>query len=118
MRRPLGVIIGIAAGLILVAGVGASAHSALHLAGTGMGAGNVLSDDASAPRVESPEPSETPENETEAPPTAKPSHTPETETPDSDNEQGDNDDQGEDNHTGTSTSGTGEHDGGSGGRDD
>jgi len=89
MKRPVVVIVGIAAGLLLVAAAGASAHTALHFVSGASSAGNILSDEASAPRSESPEPTESPEQEpTEQPePTAAPS----TEPADNDNEQGDED---------------------------
>ena len=92
MKSPLVVIVGIAAGLVLVAAAGASAHTALQFVSSGVTAGNILSDDASAPRAETPEASESPEVEPSQ--TPEPSETPETEAND---DQGDNnDDQGED----------------------
>ena len=109
MKRPVGLILGAAAAALIVAAVGASAHTGFSLAKlTGVHSA-VLNDDASGARTESPEPSESPE----ASPTAEPSESPEA--ADNDNEQGDNDDQGE-NETGAPAaepSPSGEHDGGS-----
>jgi hypothetical protein len=103
MKRPFLVIAGIAAGLLLVAGAGASAHTALNVMGLGTTSGSALRDEASSSRGESPEPSptiieESPEASpsAEASPKAEPSEAPESEAPDNDNEQGDNDNQGED----------------------
>ena len=113
MKKPFGLIVGAAAGALLIAAVGASAHTGLfHLAGVSQG---ISGDEASGAR-ESPEPSEAPEP-AEAPepsPTAEPSEAPEQD------EQGDNDEQGEDtndNETGpkAAPTGSGEHDDGGGG---
>jgi hypothetical protein len=109
MKRPLILIIGAAAGALLVAAVGASAHSGFSLTSL-VGVHNaVLTDDATNARGESPEPSESPEasESPESSPTAEPS-----EASDNDNEQGDNDDQGEDSTTKASPTSSGEHDDG------
>lgn len=79
MKRPFGLVIGAAAGALLVAAVGASAHSGLSLTRwTGVHSA-LSSDEASPAREHSPEPAEIPE----APPTAAPTEAPrpaETET--------------------------------------
>jgi|SRR5215472_4200967 len=116
MKRPLILIVGAAAGALLAAAVGASAHSGLSLTSMVGVHHAALSDESTGARTESPEPSESPEaSETpEASPTAEPS-----EAADNDDEQGDNDDQGEDNPTKASPTSSGEHDdGGGGGHDD
>lgn len=78
MKRPVVLIVGAAAGALILAASAASAHTALFLASQIGQHSSVLSDEASGARVESPEPTETPE----APPTAEPTEQPEpTEAP-------------------------------------
>src|SRR5579864_1000344 len=92
MKRPVVLIVGAAAGALLVAAVGASAHTGFSLTRLVGVHSAVLSDEATGARTESPEPSDSPEaTETpEASPTAEP-----TEAAENDNEQANNDDQGE-----------------------
>ena len=101
MKRPAVLIVGAVAGALIVAAVGASAHTGLfntHMTGLNSAAAG---DEATGARTETPEPSETPETEpTEAPEAA------DTDTDENDDSQGDNDNQGE------STTGSGEHESG------
>ena len=70
-------MVGIAAGALLVAGAGASAHTAvLHLATRAGTQSGVLGEEASGARTESPEPTESPEATPTAEPTEKPEATP------------------------------------------
>jgi outer membrane biosynthesis protein TonB len=116
MKRPLTLIVGTAAGAILVAGVGASAHSGGFSLFRPVGMQqSQFGDEASGARLESPEPSDSPEASPTAEPTAEPTEKPEPsptaeptekpEVPESDNET-----------KPTPTAGTGDHegDGGSG----
>ena len=113
MKRPYLLIAAAAAAGLLVAGIGASAHS-LSLSRFTHVQGVTFGDEASGARTESPEPSESPE----AAPTSEPTEAPEpapkaepTEPPE--NEQGD--DQNEHANTGTGTgtnTGSGDHHGG------
>jgi hypothetical protein len=120
MKRPVVLIVGAAAGALLVAAVGASAHTGFSLTRLVGVQSSVSGDEVSGARTESPEPSESPEpaESPEATPTAEPTEAPEP--ADNEDEQGDNDDQGE-NEGGAPaaqpTSG-GEHDDGGGGHDD
>ena len=125
MKRPVVLIVGAAAGALLVAAVGASAHSGFSLTRLVGVHSAVLDDEATGARTETPEPSESPEpTETpEASPTAEPSEAPEP--ADNETEAGDNDDQGEDNNDqgdknspAAQPTGSGEHDGGSTGGGD
>lgn len=78
MKRPVVLIVGAAAGALLVAAVGASAHTGLSLTRMIGVHSAVSSDEASGTRLETPEPSDTPEA-TEAPeatPTAEPTEAP------------------------------------------
>lgn len=115
MKRPVVLILGAAAGALLVAAVGASAHSGLSLTRMVGVHSSTFGDEASGARTETPEPSESPEaSETpEAAPTAEP-----TQAPDNENEQGDNNDEQGDDHNGapvTQPTGSSEHDDGGGG---
>jgi hypothetical protein len=110
MKRPAVLIVGAVAGALVVAGVGASAHTVFFVnKASGLNSA-VANDEASGARVEpteTPEPAETPE----APPTAEPTEQPEP--ADNDNETEDNDDQDE----APATSGgdqEGDHQGGGG----
>jgi hypothetical protein len=108
MKRPAILIVGAVAGALLVAGIGASAHTGLFV-NKSAGLSAITSDESSGARVEpseSPEPAETPE----ATPSPEPSEA--AEAGDNDNQDEDNDDQG---------NGTGDHESGSsgsGGHDD
>jgi hypothetical protein len=115
MKRPVVLIVGAAAGALLVAAVGASAHTGFSLARLAGVHSAVISDEATGARTESPEPSESPEptESPEASPTPEPTEA--AEPADNDNEQGDNDDQGEDNQPAAQPTGSGEHDDGGGG---
>jgi outer membrane biosynthesis protein TonB len=123
MKRPVVLIVGAAAGALIVAGVGASAHNAISLATHTGFQSSVSSDEATGARTESPEPSENPE----APPTAEPTEKPEpTETPEPvENEpaETDNDNENENHSTAPSTptnheDGGDHHSGDGGGGDD
>ena len=90
MKRPVMLIVGAAAGALLIAGIGASAHSGLSLPKL-VGVQSVLfGDEASGARTEPtetpdlPEPTDTPE----APPTAQPAQTQDNDA--DDNEAADN----------------------------
>lgn len=93
MKRPLTLIVGTAAGAILVAGIGVSAHTGgfalFHPVGMQQ---SQLGDEASAARLESPEPSDSPEASPAAEPTEKPEPSPaaepseKPEAPESENE--------------------------------
>jgi len=116
MKRPVVLIVGAAVGALLLAAVGASAHTGFSLTRLAGVHSAVLSDEASPEPSDSPEPTETPE----ASPTAEPSQAPEpadneTEAADNDNETGDNDDQGENNAPAAQPTSSGEHDSGDGG---
>ena len=109
MKRPYLLIAAAAAAGLLVAGIGASAHS-LTLSRFTHVQGVTFGDEASGARTESPEPSESPE----APPASEPTEAPEpapkaepTEPPE--HEQGD--DQNEHGNTGTNTGSGGQHGG-------
>jgi len=110
MKRPAVLIVGAVAGALIVAGVGASAHTVFFVNKTSGLNSAVANDEASGARAEpteTPEPAETPE----APPTAEPTEQPEP--ADNDNEAQDNDDQ----DAAPSTSGgdhEGDHQGGGG----
>lgn len=111
MKRPAVLIVGAVAGALVVAAVGASAHTGLFISKSAGVQSAVSGDEASNARVEptdTPEPTEAPE----APPTAEPTETPEP----ADNDTETNDDQ----HTGTQTGDheSGNHETGGGGHDD
>ena len=92
MKRPVVLIVGAAAGALLVAAAGASAHTALFLSSPVGQHATVLSDEATGAATETPEPAETPE----APPTAEPTDNPEpTETPEAPDNDNDNDNDNE-----------------------
>jgi len=78
MKRPVVLIVSVAAGAFLVAGAGASAHTIQLLTRSAGTQSSLSSDEASGARTESPEPSESPEA-TETP-----------EAADNDTETGDN----------------------------
>ena len=93
MKRPLTLIVGTAAGAILVAGIGVSAHTGGFSLFRPVGMQqSQLGDEASAARLESPEPSDSPEASPTAEPTEKPEPSPtaepteKPEAPESDNE--------------------------------
>src|SRR2546427_10188140 len=78
MKRPVVLIVSVAAGAFLVAGAGASAHTIQLLTRSAGTQSSLSSDEASGARTESPEPSESPEaTETpEAAATPEPAETP------------------------------------------
>jgi hypothetical protein len=107
MKRPLTLIVCTAAGAILVAGIGVSAHTGGLALFRPVGLQqSQLGDEASAARLESPEPSGSPEASPTAEPTEKPEPsltakpTEKPEAPESDNEA-----------RPTPTAGTGDHEG-------
>lgn len=107
MKRPVGLIIGAAAAAMLIAAIGASAHSGfslLKLAGVQTA---VSGDEASGARTE---PTDTPEatNTPEAPPTAEPTDKPEAADTETDTDTETNDDT----KATTAPSTSGEHDDG------
>src|ERR1700758_1041764 len=97
MKRPVVLIVGAAAGALLVAAVGASAHSGFSLTRLVGVDSAVVNDEATGARtgsreqVVSPEPRKAPK----AAPTAEPTEA--AEPADTETETGDNDDHGEDN---------------------
>lgn len=105
MKRPVVLIVGAAAGALLVAAVGASAHTGFTLTKAFGVHSGVLGEEATGARTETPEPTEPPE----AIPTAEPTQAPEpadTETEvDSDTETNDD----------TKATSSGEHDSSGGG---
>jgi hypothetical protein len=110
MKRPVGLIVGAAAGALLVAAVGASAHSGFSLSKVVSLHSGTFGDEATGERTEpadtpetSPEPTDTPE----AAATAEPTETPEA--ADTDTETNDDHEGGA---TTTQPTGSGEHDGG------
>jgi hypothetical protein len=114
MKRPLTLIVGTAAGAILIAGIGASAHTGgfalFHAVGMQQ---SQFGDEASGARLESPEPSESPEASPTAEPTeqlepsSKAEPTEKPEAPDSDNETKPSSTAGSGDHEGDSHSGSG-----------
>jgi outer membrane biosynthesis protein TonB len=100
MKRPFTLVIGLAAAALLIAAIGASAHTGFSIFKTA-GVHQTQMDEASGARTESPEPAESPEASPSPEPTEKPEPSPTaepTEAPDNeqgDNEQGDNDEQGD-----------------------
>ena len=116
MKRPVVLIVGAAAGALLVAAVGASAHTGLSLTSLVGVHSAVQGDEATGARTETPEPSESPEaSET-------PEATEAAEAADNDDAQGDNDEQGENDDgaptTQSTSSGEHEQEGSSTGKDD
>ena len=111
MKRPVVLIVGAAAGALLVAAVGASAHTGFSLTRLAGVHSAVSSDEATGARTEAPEPSDSPEpTETpEATPTAEPAEAPEP--ADTETETGDNDDQGENKPPAAQPTSSDEHDG-------
>src|SRR6266478_1611395 len=89
MRRPAVLIVSVAAGALLVAGAGASAHTVQLLTRAAGTHSALFSDEASGARTESPEPSESPEATPTAEPTEKPEPTKSPEAADNDNETAD-----------------------------
>lgn len=110
MKRPAVLIVGAVAGALLVAGVGASAHTGLFVSKVAGLTTGTAGEEASPPRVEpseTPEPTETPK----AQPVAEPTETPEaadTENENSD-EQGDNETGDHEGGSGSGSSGGGDH---------
>lgn len=118
MKRPVVLIVGAAAGALLIAGIGASAHTGLFLTQVGVHQG-FSGDEASGARTESPEPTDTPEasptaeptEQPEASPTAEPTEAPEpTEPPDEDGGSQPTS-SGSGDHEGDGESGGGDHSG-------
>ena len=109
MKRPVVFIVGAAAGALLVAGVGASAHNAISLA-TNIGQHTMVQgDEATGARNQSPEPTESPD----AQPTAEPTEKPEpTEAPEVDNDNEQDEDNDQDNNDNEHHSGSGDHESG------
>jgi len=120
MKRPVVLIVSLAAGAFLVAGAGASAHTIQLLTRSAGTQSSLSGDEAPGALSETPEPSESPEA-TETPaanPTAEPAETPEA--ADNENEAADNDTETGDNE-GDHRQGEQHKDGGdheSGGGDD
>lgn len=116
MKRPVVLIVGAAAGALLIAGIGASAHTGLFLTQVGVHQG-FSGDEASGARTESPEPTDTPEasptaeptEQPEAPPTAEPTEQPEP--PDEDGGSSQATSSGSGDHEGDGQSGGGDHSG-------
>lgn len=98
MKRPVVLIVGAAAGALLVAAVGASAHTGMFAAKFAGVQSAVFGDEASSTRVETPEPAENPEATTET---------------DEDAQDEDNDDQGHTAGATTTKVESGEHESGS-----
>jgi hypothetical protein len=109
MKRPVSLVVGLAAGAVLIAAVGASAHTGFSLIRTVGVQQSQFGDEASGARTESPEASPEPTEKPESPPTAEPSETPET---DESGEPADSDTKSSHAPT-TEGSDSGEHDGGS-----
>lgn len=114
MKRPLTLIVGTAAGAILIAGIGVSAHTGGFTLLRTVGLQQSQSgDEASGARLESPEPSESPEASPTAEPTEQPEPSPEAEptekpeAPESDNETKPSPTAGSGDHEGDSHSGSG-----------
>jgi septal ring-binding cell division protein DamX len=109
MKRPAVLIVGAVAGALLVAAVGASAHTGFFTAKPAGLHSAVAGQEASSPRVEpaeTPEPTETPE----ATPTAEPAATPEP----ADNDTETNDDNQAVAPANNHETETGDHESGSG----
>src|SRR5207244_7812352 len=112
MKRPVVLIVGAAAGALMVAAVGASAHTGFSLARVVGQHATTFGDEATGARTEpsdTPEPTEAPE----APPTAQPAETPEPADTDTDTDT--DTETNDDNETGAAAatkSSPGEHDGG------
>ena len=115
MKRPVLLIVGAAAGALLVAAVGASAHTGFSLTRLAGVHSAVLSDEATGARTESPEPSESPEpTETpKVPPTAEPTEA--AEPADTETETGGNDPGENESQPAAEPTSSGEHEGGSSG---
>lgn len=106
MKRPAVLIVGAVAGALLVAGIGASAHTGLFVTRSAGLQNALFGDESSAARAaeQSPEPSETPEPT----PTPKASATPEPAETDTDTETNDDTETGaptNDQETGDNQSG-------------
>jgi hypothetical protein len=61
MKRPVVLIVGAAAGALLVAGIGASAHTGLSVAKVAGVQSHVFGDEATGTLIETPEPTDSPE---------------------------------------------------------
>ncbi len=110
MKRPAVWIVSIVAGVLLVAGAGASAHAISLVKSLGTHASSAI-DEASGARTETPEPEETPEASPTAEPTEKPEPA-ENEPAENENEnENDNDDNDADEqeHDGQHQDGGGDH---------
>ena len=126
MKRPVVLIISVAAGAFLVAGAGASAHTAvLHLATRAGTQSGVLGEEASWAHTESTEPTESPEATPTAEPTEKPEATPaqkpattETDNDTETNDENDNETNDQNDNENAAQSSSGEHDGGGDGGGD
>lgn len=116
MKRPVVLIVGAATGALLVAAVGASAHSVFSPARLTGVQSSVSGDEASGARTESPEPTDTPEAAPKAEPAEAPEPTEAPEPADTENQNENTDKQGETKAPRTSS---GEHhdDGGGGSGD-
>ena len=118
MRRPVVLIVSVAAAAFLIAGAGASAHTIQLLTRAAGTHSSLLSDEATGARTESPEPAESPEATPKAEPTEKPkpAETPEAaeteaaDDTDSDTETGDSGEGNQHDHQG----GGGDHESGGG----
>lgn len=118
MKRPLTLIVGTAAGAILVAGIGVSAHTGGFSLFRPVGMQqSQTGDEASGARLESPEPSDSPEASPAAEPTERPEPSPtaepteKPEAPESDNETRPTPTAGTGDHEGDNRGGTGGGDG-------
>jgi len=118
MKRPLTLIVGTAAGAILIAGIGVSAHTGGLTLFRSVGLQQSrLGDEASGARLGSPEPSESPEASPKAEPTEQPEPSPKAEptekpgAPDSDNETRPSPTAGAGDHQGDNRTGAGGGDG-------
>ena len=115
MKRPV-VLISVLAGVFLIAGAGASAHTVqllTNLAGTHSSSSN---DEASGARTESPKPSERPEASPTAEPTEKPESTEKPEPAETDPETADANDSETGDNEGDHKHGA-DHESGGGGDD-
>lgn len=110
MKRPLTLIVGTAAGAILIAGIGASAHTGGFTLFRTVGMQqSQFGDESSGARLRSPEPSESPEASPAAELAEKPEPSPmaKHEAPESENETKPSSTAGSGDHEGDSQSGSG-----------
>ncbi|HVC76148.1 MAG TPA: hypothetical protein VND96_06470 [Candidatus Micrarchaeaceae archaeon] len=114
MKRPLTLIVGTAAGAILIAGIGVSAHGGGFTLFRTVGLQqSQLGDEASGARLGSPEPSESPEASPRAEPTEQPEPSPtaepteKPEAPDADTETRPSPTAGSGDHEGDNRTGSG-----------